>query len=571
MNYYDLGKYQRAISTQSKEAQTWFDRGLVWSYGFNHEEAAACFERASKAEPNCIMALWGLAYALGPNYNKPWEMFDEVEIKHNLDRSRTAVSTAKGVATASNSTDVERALINAIQYRYQDESKDRSTWNSDYAQAMEDVYRQFGEDLDVAALYADALMNLTPWGLWDLRTGEPTEGSRTLEAKSVLDRAIGQEGGNEHPGLLHLYIHMIEMSSRPEDGLSAADALRGLVPDAGHLHHMPTHLDVLCGDYRRVVTSNSEAIKADERWVARAGALNFYSLYRMHNYHFRIYGALFTGQSKVALETVVQLEGSLPDELLRTKSPPMADWLEGFFLMRVHVLVRFGHWEDILELELPGDQELYSTTTAMTRYGKGIALANLDRIDEADKERSLFREALDKVQASRTLFNNTCKDILTIAGAMLEGELEYRRGNIEVGFDHIRKAIDLSDTLPYDEPWGWMQPPRHAYGALLLEQNRVEDAAAVYVADLGLDDTLPRALQHPNNIWALHGYHECLIRSRGEVDSEARFVKKQLELAVASADVPIVASCYCRTKGLEAKTNGQNVRVKPWRFNGQNT
>jgi hypothetical protein len=171
-------------------------------------------------------------------------MFDEDEITKNTNRSKAAISKAKDIAPSSNLTEVERALINAIQFRYQDDSKDRSTWNADYAQAMEGVYQQFGDDLDVAALYADALMNLTPWGLWDLHTGQPAEGSRTLDAKAVLDRAIGQEGGIEHPGLLHLYIHMIEMSPRPEDGLLAADALRGLVPDAGHLQHMPTHLDV---------------------------------------------------------------------------------------------------------------------------------------------------------------------------------------------------------------------------------------------------------------------------------------------------------------------------------------
>jgi hypothetical protein len=244
MGYFDLGSYHRPVSTKSEGAQTWFDRGLIWSYGFNHDEAAVCFDSALKADPECIMALWGIAYSLGPNYNKPWEMFDEDEITKNTNRSKAAISKAKDIAPSSNLTEVERALINAIQFRYQDDSKDRSTWNADYAQAMEGVYQQFGDDLDVAALYADALMNLTPWGLWDLHTGQPAEGSRTLDAKAVLDRAIGQEGGIEHPGLLHLYIHMIEMSPRPEDGLLAADALRGLVPDAGHLQHMPTHLDV---------------------------------------------------------------------------------------------------------------------------------------------------------------------------------------------------------------------------------------------------------------------------------------------------------------------------------------
>ena len=428
---------------------------------------------------------------------------------------------------------------------------------------MEDVYRQFGDDLDVAALYADALMNLTPWNLWDLRSGKPTEGSRTIDAKAVLKRALAQDGGNEHPGLLHLYIHLVEMSANPEEGLAAADCLRGLVPDAGHLQHMPTHLDVLCGDYRRVVTSNSEAIKADERWIAKEGAVNFYSLYRTHNYHFRIYGAMFTGQSRVALNTAVQLETCLSDDLLRTRSPPMADWLEGFLSMRLHVLIRFGRWSDVLRLELPKDQELYCVTTAMTHYAKAVALANTDRVEVADKERGLFHRTA--VKSTRTLFNNTCRDILAIAGAMLDGELEYRRGNIDTGFEHLRKAVELSDKLPYDEPWGWMQPPRHAYGALLLEQDKVEEATSVYAADLGLDDTVPRALQHPNNIWALHGYHECLVRLKRE--SEARFVKKQLSIASAMADVPIVSSCYCRTRGLEHRSNGESVNVSPWRFN----
>ncbi|KAK3721038.1 hypothetical protein LTR37_003328 [Vermiconidia calcicola] len=568
MDYFDLGHYRRPISTTSEAAQTWFDRGLIWSYGFNHEEATQCFERAINEDSHCLMALWGIAYSVGPNYNKPWEVFDPTEMERNLAQTQDAIKTAKDRATSSNSTELERRLIHALRWRYQEDSSDRLKWNLDYAQAMEKVYHQFGEDLDVAALYADSLMNLTPWSLWDPRTGQPTEGSRTLEAKSVLERAMAQEGDNQHPGLLHLYIHLMEMSSTPEAALPAADRLRGLVADAGHLHHMPTHLDVLCGDYRRVVSSNSDAIKADECWLAQRGALNFYSLYRCHNYHFRIYGAMFAGQSKIALETAAQLEKSISDELLRVTSPPMADWLEGFFSMRLHVLVRFGRWSDILSLELPQDEELYCVTVAMVLYAQGIAFANTGRTEEAVIARTYFREAVEKVPTSRTLFNNTCKDILAIGGGMLDGELEYHRGDMKTAFERLRKAVELSDTLPYDEPWGWMQPPRHAYGALLLEQGRVEDAEAVYSADLGLSDALPRALQHPNNLWALHGYHECLMRQdRG---SEARFVKKQLDLVSATADVAINSSCYCRTKGLERSLFGGDIGIPPWRFNRPN-
>lgn len=237
--YFDLGSYSRKVSTSSPIAQTWFDRGLVWSYAFNHEEATVCFERAIENDPDCALAYWGVAYTVGPNYNKPWEAFDTEEVERNVNKAIEAGKTAQQKATESKSTPVERALVRAIQLRYQgDANADRTKWNQDYAQAMEEVYRDFSDDLDVAALYADSLMNLTPWSLWDLRTGEPTKGSRTLEAKTVLDRAIAQEGGDEHPGLLHLYVHLMEMSSAPELALPAADGLRGLVPDGGHLHHM---------------------------------------------------------------------------------------------------------------------------------------------------------------------------------------------------------------------------------------------------------------------------------------------------------------------------------------------
>jgi tetratricopeptide (TPR) repeat protein len=550
MDYYDLGTHSRPVTTSSPEAQTWFDRGLMWTYAFNHEEAVACFEAAAEADPDCAMAYWGIAYALGPNYNKPWDSFDGEDLTRTVDRTHTTVEQAH--AKAAEATPVERALIAALRKRYpQAEAVEHcSVWNEPYADEMRQVYRLAPDDLDVATLYADALMNLTPWRLWDLKSAEPAAGSRTLEAKAVLDRAVATDPGAVHPGVLHMYIHLMEMSPTPEVALPIADRLRGTAPDAGHLHHMPTHLDVLCGDYRRVVSDNGRAITADEKFLQRSGPLNFYTLYRCHDFHFKIYGAMFLGQSAVALQTAKQLEESIPEELLRVQSPPMADWLEGFLAMRVHVLVRFGRWNDILSLPLPDDQVLYCVSTAMLHYARGVALAATGEVARAEAEREVFRTACERVATSRMLFNNTCTDILQVASAMLDGELEYRKGNYDEAFKALERSIELDDGLPYDEPWGWMQPTRHAYGALLLEQGRVAEAEAVYRADLGLDDTLPRALQHPNNVWALHGFHECLVKL-GKT-GEAKIVEQQLRIAVALADVPIEASCLCRlSKGAD--------------------
>lgn len=544
MDYFDLGTFTRPVSTRSPEAQLWFDRGLAWSYAFNHEEAVTCFESAAAADPGCAMAHWGIAYALGPNYNKPWEFFDETDLQRTVERAHAAVERAHELCDGA--TPTERALIEALRERYpaSHAAEDCSVWNEPYAEAMRAVYELAPGDLDIATLYADALMNLTPWQLWDLRTGEPAVGARTLEAKAVLERALLTAAGSDHPGTLHMYIHLMEMSPTPEKALSVADRLRGLVPDAGHLQHMPSHLDVLCGDYRQVVSGNSDAIRADEKYLRRAGAMNFYTLYRSHNYHFKIYGAMFLGQSRTALETAAQLEASIPEELLRVESPPMADWLEGFLAMRVHVLIRFGWWTDILALPMPADPELYCVTTAMLHYARGVAYSATGATVEAEAERELFRHAAGRVPETRMLFNNTCRDILAIASAMLDGELAYRKGEYDVAFTSLEHSIELDDNLPYDEPWGWMQPTRHAYGALLLEQGRVEEAEAVYRADLGLDNTLPRPLQHPGNVWALHGFHECLVQL-GRT-GEARIVAQQLTVATALADVPVEASCFCR-------------------------
>ncbi len=548
--YYDLGRYHRAVSTSSADAQLWFDRGLIWAYSFNHEEAIACFERAIEFDDSFAMAHWGVAYAMGPNYNKAWEMFDGEELEASVEVTHREIAKARSLADSA--TDSERALIDALSMRYGATTSAELSPASDldYAHAMGKVYALYPDDLDVATLYGESLMNLTPWQLWDQRTGEPAEGSRALEIRDVFDRALELPGGREHPGLLHFYIHLMEMSFTPEAALTIADHLRKLVPDAGHMLHMPSHLDILVGDYRRAIDANTDAIRADEKFLRREGAMNFYTLYRSHNYHFRIYAAMFSGQSAIALETAEMLEASIPEELLKVTSPPMADWVEGFLAMRVHVFIRFGRWQDIIDLPFPaGDPELYCVTIAMQHYARGVAFASMGRVDEAQDERALFREALTKVPESRTLFNNTCIDILQVASSMLDGELEYRKGNLDEAFRHLERSIELDDSLPYDEPWGWMQPTRHAYGALLLEQGRVEEAAAVYAADLGFDATLPRAQQHPGNVWALHGYHECLtLLGR---TAEADIVANQLKFAVAVADVPVMASCFCRLSAVD--------------------
>ena len=541
---FDLGAYGRPASTASPAAQAWFDRGLAWSYGFNHEEAVRCFERAVADDPGFALAHWGIAYAAGPNYNKDWDAFDAVDLRASLRLAHEAVTRARELA--DDAAPVERDLIEALAERFPaaEPPDDFAAWKTGYADAMEGVHARHPDDLDVAALYADAMMNLTAWQLWEVASGEPAEGARTLEIQRVLDGAMALPGGATHPGVLHLYVHLMEMSAHPERALGAADTLRTLVPGAGHLLHMPTHIDVLCGDYARVVASNTAAIAADDAYAEHAGDVGFYQLYRAHDHHFRIYGAMFAAQQQVALEAAGALEAMLTEELLRTEVPPMADWLEGFVPMRLHVLVRFGRWDELIAMPLPADPELYSTTTAMTHYARGVALAATGQVAEAGAERERFAAAVDRVPESRYLFNNTCRDILAVAAAMLDGELAYREGRHEDAFAELRRAIELDDTLPYDEPWGWMQPTRHAYGALLLEQDEVELAEAVYAADLGLDATLGRACQHPGNVWSLHGYHECLTRL-GK-DEAAKIVAQQLELAAARADVPVRASCACR-------------------------
>ena len=544
-DYFDLGEFSRPVTTGSAEAQTWFDRGLNWLWGYNHQEAINCFRKALEHDPSCAMAHWGISYAAGPNYNLPWHLYDPAGKADALGAAYDALQGA--LEHSSGASQVEQDMIEALKTRYpqRETIEDQAPWDRAYADAMRDIFKKYPDDLEVRAVFVESIMNLTPWKMWDLKSGTVAEDAGTEEAMDVLESAFSDLPLSwDHPGLLHLYVHLMEMSPFPQRAIRAGDRLREISPDAGHLIHMPTHIDVLCGYYRDVLHYNQKAIEADRKFLEREGAMNVYALYRTHNHHFAIYGAMFLGQYEPAIAAAQELIDTTPEDLLKVPSPPMADFLEGYLPMKQHVLVRFGKWQDIIDQDLPDDRELYCCTTAMMLYAKAVAHSAIGNIAEAEAARDQFRSARAAVPDTRRVHNNLVVDLLAIAEEMLNGELEYRRGNYDVAFDHLRKSVELDDALPYDEPWGWMQPTRHALGALLLEQGHTEEAEAVYRADLGLDDSLSRACQHPENVWSLHGLYECLTR-RGET-VEAALIKPRLDLAIARANVPINASCFCR-------------------------
>jgi tetratricopeptide (TPR) repeat protein len=540
-DYFDLGVYSRPITTTSADAQLWFDRGLNWTYGYNHAEAIACFEKALLADPNCVMAHWGICYAIGPNYNYTWPDFPYREKQRAV--KTFAKHCAAALANLDNATLAERGLVTAIAARNIEaaEIEDFTPFTDAYADAMRKLYTAHPTDLDICGLTAEALMGRTPWLLWDLKTGLPKQGADTAEAVTIMETAFhNHPDAMRHPGLLHMYIHNMEMSPHPERALRMGDALTGLVPDAGHLQHMATHVDVLCGQYENVVRRNARAWEADQKFIATNGTANFYTTYICHDLHFQLYGAMFLGQIAPALDAAEALENLLTPDVVE----PAADWIESYYPMRLHALIRFGRWQDIADYKPPQDAELFAFTHAVTQYAKAVACAASGDIAGAERHRAAFYPLRDAVPETRVLFNNLCSDILAIAADMLEGELAYRKGDFDTAFAHLRNSANLDDNLPYEEPWGWMQPTRHALGALLLEQGHVEEAEAVYRADLGLDGKLSRACQNPDNVWSLHGLHECLVKT-GQ-GAEALLIKQRLDIANARADAPIKASCTCR-------------------------
>ncbi len=550
MDRFDLGQHCKAISTTSDRAQYWFDMGLKWCYGFNHEEGVKCFQKALEFDPDCVMAHWGIAYGTGPFYNMPWRDFCPEEAETCTAFCHGHVQRAR--EGAANATALENRLVEALAMRFQKpypvEPEEFDRWDGDYADAMRRVYFHHRDDHDVMAIFVEAIMTRTPWKLWDVHTGLPAANADTLEALEVIERSIAMHdaaGTPQHPAILHLHIHATEMSDTPERAMRSADILGETCPDAGHMNHMPGHTYVLCGQYEKARIASEKAIRADEIYLDYAGPFNFYTTARCHDLHLMMYTCMFMGQYRPAMDAADQMCATLSPEVLGILGrPQMTTTMEGYYSTRLHVKVRFGRWQEIVEEPMPPDPDLYPVTMPMHHYAKGVAHAALYRFDEAEDQKRVFYEAVARVPEGRKFFNNEAVAVLAIGEAMLNGELEYHKGNHAVAYNHLREAVRRDDALAYSEPWAWMHPPRHALAALLAEQGHYDEAEEVYRTDLGLNEQLQRCARHPGNIWSLHGLVECL-RRRGETKELPGF-EQHLAEAQSRTDVAITSSCLCR-------------------------
>lgn len=558
MYRFNLGSHFRKISTTSADAQRWFDLGLNWCFAFNKAEGVKCFRKALEFDPDCVMAHWGISYGCGPFYNLTWRDLGEQE-------ADTATSTAlahiqKARALVGRATELENRLIEAQACRVQKPHpvppEQYDLWDDAYAAEMRRIYRQHPDDYDVIALFVEALITRTPRRLWDVRTGLPAKNSDVIEALDVCERGIDlaeQAGLPKHPALLHLHIHILEMSNEPERAMASAEALGSLCPDAGHLNHMPAHVHMLVGDYRKAQLASEKAISANDRYLAYAGPLTPYTTACAHDLLLMMHASMFMGRYRDAISAADKLCGMITKEVLSVNDRPKFSMsLEGYHSMRTHVMVRFGRWQDIIDEPLPDDPDQYPVTTAMRHYSKAVAHATRRNFSAADRERILFRKSMCRIPLERKVFNNSAYSILSVAEKMMNGEVAYHKGDYETAFAHLREAVERDDSLEYVEPWAWMHPPRHALAAPLAEQEHFAEAELIYRDDLGLAHRIQRCAQHPCNVWALHGLAECLEVRHAVEELEA--IRPKLEAAKALADVPITSSCMCRI-GAVAKSS----------------
>jgi tetratricopeptide (TPR) repeat protein len=504
--YDDLGSHHHAITTSSPRTQQYFDQGLRLTYGFNHAEAIASYREALRSDPGCAMCYWGIALAYGPNINMPMDSAS----------GAAAYEAARQAQThATKTTPVERALIRAMAARYgADPKAARAQHDSAYAREMAAAYRAFPADDDVATLYADALMNLSPWVYWtrELQTRPGTDGM--LEA---LERVSARN--LEHAGACHLYIHVVE-AAYPKRAEPCADRLAGLMPGAGHIVHMPGHIYIRVGRYVDAIRANEHAIHADESFIEGRKPQGVYPLaYYPHNFHFLNFAAIMADRPDIAQESAEQLAAKATPELQRT--PGLSGFSQHYAQAPAFAALRFERWDDVLAQPMPPSDLTYAN--GLLRYARGVALARKGDVAGAESEMTKLRAAAaDPALKGLTILSyNTAADILGIAAEALAGEIATVRQRWDEAETHFGKAIALEDALVYIEPPEWVIPPRQNLGRAQMLAGRFAAAERTFEADLE---------RFAENVWSLRGLKQSLEKQGRQAD--ARAVQARIEKAM---------------------------------------
>jgi tetratricopeptide (TPR) repeat protein len=515
-----LGSYSRKITTDSAEAQRYFDQGLGFLHGFNHRAAIRAFQQAAELDPECAMAHWGVALACGPHINSMAVPPPAAELAwKELELAQK---------NAGNASPVERALIDALAKRYANpQPEDRSGLDRAYADAMREVWKKYPEDPDVGALFAESMMNLRPWDQWT-PDGKPQPG--TEEIIATLDAVL--KLNPNHPLANHLYIHAVEASPNPERAMAAADRLRDLQPGLAHNAHMPSHIDIRTGQWLKAVDTNAKAVEADKRHRKVFGPpKGFLNVYIAHNRHMLAYAAMMTGQRDLAMKHIRALVAEIPADFLEEN----ALIAEGNVSMPLEVMVRFGMWDEILaEPEKYTDKMWF--TRAFHHAARAIAYAAKGDTANTRKAQSVFLERAKLVPKEDFVSNNSCEALLDIVIPMVEGEILVAEGKIDEGIEQLLAAIQKEDALKYDEPPGWMIPVRHSLGAVLMKQQRFAEAEQVYRDDLA---------RWPENGWSLLGLIESLRKQKKNADEIAQ-TQTRFKKVWAKADLTITTSCLCQ-------------------------
>jgi tetratricopeptide (TPR) repeat protein len=510
----NLGHHTFPVTTKSKQAQSFVNQGVNLAYGFNHAEAGRAFREAARLDPNCAMAYWGQALVLGPNINVGMAPADE-PMAYEL--------AQKAVALKARASPRERAYIDAVARRYSGKAEDRAARDRAYADAMGELVRRYPADLDAATMYAEALMDLRPWNYWMRDGGAYAE---TGEIIASLEKVLARKP--DHPGATHYYIHALEATKNPEKAEAAADRLLKLMPGAGHMVHMPSHIYQRVGRYADAAASNEAAIRADEDYISQCRAQGIYPMaYYPHNIHFLWYAATAEGRSQVAIDAARKTASKVSDEML-----DQVPVLGGFRIVPYYALTRFGKWDEMLAEPAPAERYLFLRGT--WHYARGLALLGKGQREEAEKELAEVHRIAADPALNYTLFSpNKAASIFAVAPEVLAGELSARRKDYETAIAHLDRAVRLEDSLVYTEPDEWHYPARQALGAVLLEAGRAREAETVYWDDLR---------RHSDNGWSLFGLVQAL-RAQGKPEEAAR-VQARFDKAWARADVKLTASRF---------------------------